>query len=290
MKNYIVFDVGGTKVKHGVINENADILEKNKYDTNCSELDEFVDNMMKVIKKYEDKYELSGIAISLPGFINFNTGYSEKAGAITALDNENLKEILEKKIKLPIKIENDANCAALAEGFNGNAKRCSDYACITIGTGIGGAIVSEGKLQHGYKFKSGEFGFMILNENGVTSTVSERNSTRALIDEYKKYKGMSDSDLVEGNTVFVEAEEDERVAEIIEAWFQGVSLLIFNISVVLNPEKILIGGGISERPGFIEDIRKHLEKLRDWEALKVDIDLCKHKNDAGIIGAFTLFI
>ncbi|WP_234124715.1 ROK family protein [Clostridium hydrogenum] len=290
MKNYMVFDVGGTKVKHGIINENGDILEKDKYDTNCSELGEFVDNMMQVIKKYEKKYELSGIGISLPGFINFSTGYSEKAGAITVLDNQNLKEILEKHIKLPIKIENDANCAALAEGFNGNAKGCSDYVCITIGTGIGGAIVSEGKLQHGHKFKSGEFGFMVLNENGGTSTVSERNSTRALIDDYKKYKGISDSDLVEGNTVFLEAEKDEKVAEIIEAWFQRVSALVFNISVVLNPEKVLIGGGISERAGFIKDIRKHLEKLRDWEDLKVDIDLCKHKNDAGIIGAFTLFI
>lgn len=289
MKKYIVFDVGGTKVKHGVIDENGEILQKAKYDTNCTDLDKFVQDMVQVICKYEDNYELEGVGISLPGFIDFNTGYSEKAGAISVLHNQNLKEILEKQIKLPIKIENDANCAALAEGFNGNAKGCKDFVCITIGTGIGGAIVLEGKLQHGHKFKSGEFGFMVLNDNGVISTVSERNSTRALIDDYKKYKGLSDKDTVEGNTVFIEAEKDEKIAEIIEAWFDRISILIFNVSVALNPEKILIGGGISERVAFIDTIRKHLEKLRDWEELKVDIDLCKHKNDAGIIGALTLF-
>lgn len=288
MKKYIAFDVGGTKIKHGILNEKGDIIEKGKYNTKYKQLDEFVDMMKKVIKQYTSKYDIEGIAISLPGFIDYNTGYSVKAGAIECLNGKNLKEILEKELNIPVEIENDANCAGLAEKFNGNAVGCNDFICMTVGTGIGGAVIVDGNIVHGHDFRGGELGFMVNNDDKLM--MNENSSTGTLVKEYKKYKKIDEECLVEGYEVFKEAEKDENVNKMIENLFDRISRGIFNLAVILDPEKILLGGGISEREGFIEKIEEKLYGYKEWKNVKVDIGLCKHGNDAGLIGAVYNFI
>lgn len=291
MKNYIAFDVGGTKVKYGVLNERGEILESGKYNTRYTVLDEFVSDMLLVIEEYKNKYEISGIAISLPGFINYKTGHAYMAGAIEALHGRNLKEILEGKINIPVEIENDANCVALAEKFNGNATECSDFICITIGTGIGGGIMVDNKIVHGHSFRGGEFGFMITSDaKGDEKMMSQNASTNALVTSYKKYKGLDEKTLIEGYQVFEEAEKDENVNKIIEAWYEMIARGIFNLASVLNPEKILIGGGVSERKDFIPHLEEYLDANDIWKDIKVKLVTCKHGNNAGMIGAVYNFI
>jgi beta-glucoside kinase len=110
MKKYIVFDVGGTKVKHGIMQEDYLILTKDAYPTQCHNLD-----LLSVIEMYTSLHTISGIAISLPGYINPHTGYSERARSITALNKKSLKSLLEEKVHLTVEVESDGNCAALAE-------------------------------------------------------------------------------------------------------------------------------------------------------------------------------
>lgn len=291
MKRYISLDIGGTKVKHGIVTENGEIIERGKYDTKHNDLEGFIENLEMIIEKYNSKHDIEGIAVSLPGFINYKTGYAVKAGAIEVLHGKNLKEILEKDMKLPVEIENDANCAALAERFNGNAVNCSDFVCITVGTGIGGAIMVNDKILHGNDFRGGEVGFMITcDDEGDKCMMNQNASTRILIEQYKDYKQLKPDAIVEGAEVFEEAENDEKVHAIVENWFERLSRGIFNLAVILNPEKILIGGGVSEREGFIPNIEKYLEQNIVWKDVKVKMELCKYGNNAGLIGAVYNFM
>lgn len=289
MEKYIAFDIGGTKVKHGLLLEDGTIVSKSSYPTVCNDLEVFLNDMVGTIEQYTSVHEITGVAVSLPGFIDANSGYSERAGAIISLDNKNLKKLLEERIQLRVEIENDGNCSALAEKWNGNAVECDDFICFTIGTGIGGGIMVNGQIVHGHTFRGGEFGFMITR--GKTNETMHHNaSTSSLIKSYKKYKGFAVEESVEGETIFSEASHDEGVKKLINEWLTSISYGIFNLAATLNPQKILIGGGVSSREGLIDNIIDHLEQIEWWKFLKVEVQACKHKNDAGMIGAVYHFM
>lgn len=291
MKKYISFDVGGTKVKHGIVLEDGSILTKGSYSTNREDLEVFLVEMVKTITQYQEEHEVEGVAISLPGFINPSTGFAERAGAVISLDGKNLKELLEAIIPLRVEIENDGNCSALAEKWNGNAVGCEDFICYTIGTGIGGGIVVNGKVVHGHTFRGGEFGFMLTEAGEKGKEMLHTNSsTTSLISRYKNYKGIGKEVTVEGETIFAEALENKEVDDLIHDWLKHISYGLFNLAVTLNPQKILIGGGVSARDGLIEQIKEKLEELEWWSFLKVEIAPCKHRNDAGLIGAVYHFM
>ncbi|WP_307852054.1 ROK family protein [Neobacillus rhizophilus] len=290
-KKYISFDVGGTKVKHGLLLEDGTILSKDSYDTHCTNLDLFLKEMTETINMYTQNHQVSGVAISLPGFINPHTGYSESGGAVTALDHQNLKKLLEKRTSLPIEVENDGNCVALAEKVSGNAKNCTDFICMTIGTGIGGGIFVNGSLLHGHSFRGGEIGFMITRAGNYDMDILHSNaSTNALIKAYKKLKGISEHQNIEGETVFLESRKNSSVRKLVDEWVQHISYGIFNLAATLNPQKILIGGGVIAQQGLISKINHKLDQLPWWKRIKIPVERCKYQNDAGMIGAMYNFI
>jgi beta-glucoside kinase len=287
VRKIIAFDIGGTKVKHGLLLEDGSILSKGSYDTPSSNLELFLDKMVDTIQTYLDNHDVMGVAISLPGFINPYTGYSEQAGAISALNEQNLKKLLETRISLPVEIENDGNCAAIAEKMSGNAKNCTDFICMTVGTGIGGGIFIGGKLLRGYTFKGGEFGFMITQSSG--DAMHNTSSTTALIRSYKNLKGINDNEKIDGETIILKAENDYLVRRLVDDWIKKLSYGIFNLAATLNPQKILIGGGIFNQQGLINKINHQLDQLYWWKDIKVPVESCKHENDAGMIGAMYNF-
>lgn len=287
MKHYIAFDIGGTKIKHCIIQEDGTILSKSDYPSERRNLDVFVNDLLRTIRDYQSKYEVSGIAISMPGYIDYRTGYSEMAGAIEALNGKNLKAILQEHINLPIEIENDGNCAAIAEHATGHAQGCENFICMTIGTGIGGGIFLNGKIFHGYQFKGGEFGFMVTQmENGLPN-MHEIASTTSLLNAYKTYKNVDE--VLDGRIIFEELKTDEQVQKIFQQWVSHLCRGIYNLVVTLNPEKFLIGGGVSAQPVLFEEINRQMQNYLKWEEFKIPILPCKHRNDAGMIGAFYHF-
>ncbi|WP_407271775.1 ROK family protein [Radiobacillus sp. PE A8.2] len=292
MKKYIAFDVGGTNVKHGLLDEQGAILTKDKYPTQREHLDKFLIDMVAVIRSYQESNDdVEGIAISLPGAINTETGFAYFGGAITALDRQNITQLLAVHTSLPIEVENDGNCVALAEKFNGNATECSNFICFTIGTGIGGGIYVNNQIVHGHNFRGGEFGFMVTRGSEEDrQSMHDNAATGSLIKIYKAFKGIPESERVEGIVIFEEAETNEQVKEIVETWLQSISFGIYNLAVALNPEKILIGGAVSSRDDLLEGINKYLVKLPQWHLLKVPLETCKHHNDAGLLGAFNNFL
>ncbi|ULT56493.1 ROK family protein [Neobacillus drentensis] len=287
MNKYIAFDIGGTQVKHGLLLENGSILSKGSYDTPSTSLEMFIEKIVNTVKSYPENTSVSGVAISLPGYINPHTGYSERAGAISVLDGQNLKILLETAISLPVEIENDGNCAAIAEKISGNAKNCTDFICVTVGTGIGGGIFIDGKLVHGHSFRGGEFGFMITES---TENVWNNNaSTTALIKSYKKLKGINETKKVDGETIFLKAAKDSSVRRLVERWVKILCYGIYNLAATLNPQKILIGGGVLGQEGLIKMINNQLDRLYWWKDIKIPVESCKHQNDAGMIGAMYHF-
>lgn len=289
-KKYIAFDIGGTRVKYGLLLEGGTIVSKGSYSTSCDNLDLFLQTMINIINSISSKHLIRGVAISMPGFIDVNTGYTNRAGAVTCLHGRNLKELLENQISLPVEVENDGNCAALAEKLNGNATECDDFICVTIGTGIGGGIFLNGKIVHGNKFQGGEFGFMITPASTEDfKTMHQNASTSSLISNYRKYKGINEDILIDGKDIFLEANKDTQVKRIIDEWFGNISYGIYNLAVTLNPQKILIGGGISAREEIVEEILRKLELIPFWNVFNVPVEVCKHRNDAGLLGALYHF-
>nr|WGD96665.1 ROK family protein [Bacillus safensis] len=169
----MVFDVGGTRTKYGLMDQDGELVTSGDYETNCRQLEPFLEAMVNVVRQYQRMQDVSGIAISLPGFVDSESGYTEFAGAIIALNGQNVKTLLEEKTSLRVEVENDANCAALAEKYSGNAKDCDSFICMTIGTGVGGGIFADGQLVRGASFRGGEFGMMLTEtENGTSLQLS----------------------------------------------------------------------------------------------------------------------
>lgn len=294
MRRYIGIDVGGTKVKHGVVLEDGTIVKKGMYDTRVESLDDFLGDIIEIVNVYREDYQISGVAISMPGFIDNKRGIPLVCYTVKSVEGVNIKGLLEERLGVRVEVENDANCVALAEKFNGNAKECSDFICLTIGTGIGGGIYLNDKLIRGHGFKGGEFGFMITEgiteENQGFQIYSSSASMKGLIEKYKVLKGIDKECRIEGYEVFEVEERDEEVKSLVEDWLKTISYGIVNLASTLNPEKILIGGGVSSKNGFIGRINQCLDTIKWWKDISCTVECCSHENNAGIIGAVYNFM
>ncbi|MDM0495761.1 ROK family protein [Clostridium perfringens] len=288
MKKYVVIDIGGTSIKHALMTENGDILEKGSMKTEGDNIDFFIESIGKVVDSYKEKNEVFGLACSSPGAVDVKTGFIGGGSAIPCIHGPNIKELLEKRCGLKVSIENDANCAGLAEGWLGAAKGVENYACIVIGTGIGGCIVINGKILRGKHLHGGEFGYMFTRDSeGLTDRIwSEVSSTNALVTRVSKLKGIEKSEL-DGKKVFEMAESgDEEVKKEIESWYMDLARGIYNIQYIVDPEKIVIGGAISARDGFDKKINEKLALLKsDIATLDISVEKCKFQNDSNLIGA-----
>lgn len=288
MKNYLVFDLGGTYIKYGVLSSNGKIIENSKFKTPKS-LDELYENIHKI--KKEISCEVSGVALSCPGAVDSKTGFIGGVSALPYIHGPNLKKDLEGLLDLEVHIENDANCAALAEVWLGEAKDNEDVVFIVIGTGVGGAIVKDKKIHKGKNLHAGEFGIMYFeSEAGVPGTWG-RVSVGQLTKRISQHLGRE----VEGLELFnfVEKTEDEVILKEIEQWYSDLAKGILTIQYVYDPEKIIIGGGISSNLSIINMIQEHVDKLvkkLDVATIYPEVKACKFNNDSNLIGALYNFL
>lgn len=287
--NSICFDIGGTFVKYGVFNEQADLIETGKFETEKQDAAIFFQSLVKKINDLESRHKASNIGLSFPGFINYKTGEAILAGALTYLHGVNIKEELQKYLgdnKKDIVIDNDANCAALAEKHSGNAQESGDFFLLTIGTGIGGAIMVNDQLVRGYNYRAGEFGMMITDYTTKQyTTAHDLASMRALVNRYKEIYQISQS-TISGEVLFDDQRQETK--ELIKSWGKYLSLLIFNTTVTLNPQKVLIGGGVSQNKSLLPLINSCLEEIPSWKDFKVPLEICFYQNNAGLYGAYYL--
>ncbi|MEK3854152.1 ROK family protein [Cytobacillus sp. FSL H8-0458] len=297
MKAYMVIDIGGTYIKYAVMDREANKKKSGKFPTPKEGLETFLQLIGDMVEKYKKSYELEGIAISSPGAVDVKTGMIGGASAIPYIHGGSMTNLLKERTGLKASIENDANCAALAEGWLGAAKDADYYICIVIGTGIGGSIVINHSILRGASLHGGEFGYMIMGEsyqNGISplqSTWSLTASTNALVREVERKKSLTQG-LLNGEEVFRLAEMGDPAAlEALERFYKKIAIGIYNLKYALDPEKILIGGGISKRREVIEGINRELRLLKDdISSLHIEVEACEFDNDANLIGALFHFL
>lgn len=293
MKKYVVIDIGGSSIKHALMTENGEVLEKGSIKTEGNDINLFIESIGKIVDSYKENNEICGLACSSPGAVDVKTGFVGGGSAVPCIHGPNIKELLEERCKLRVSIENDANCAGLAEGWIGAAKGIENYACVVVGTGIGGCIVVNGRILRGKHLHGGEFGYMFTRDSeGLTDRIwSEVASTNALVTRVSKLKGIEKSQL-DGKKVFEMAEDgDEEIKNEIESWYMDLARGMYNIQYIVDPEKIVVGGAISTREGFDEKINEKLALLKsDIATLDVKVEKCKFENDSNLIGALYHFL
>lgn len=294
MNYYVVFDIGGSTIKYSLMDEECHFLERSFIPTPKDGIESFVNSIDLVVKEFQKSHVLSGIAFSTPGAVDVESGYIKGSTAIPYIHGPNIKKLIQKRTKLPVEIENDANCAGLAEGWIGAAKGINDYICIVIGTGIGGALVLDKKIRRGSNLFGGEFGYMILEDylnQPIGETWSSLAATWGLVMQVAKRKNM-DPKMLDGITVFKMADEgDLEVQDEIEKFTKRLAVGIYNLQYIIDPEKILIGGAISKREGFIDQINEKLKAMKlNKGCIDIQIHPCQFGNDSNLIGALYHFL
>ncbi|UJF17452.1 ROK family protein [Vibrio sp. SS-MA-C1-2] len=294
----LAFDIGGTQVKYGVVTKEGEILEKGAIDTSHSG-DEIVANIVKIKNQLAKQYPLHGASFSMPGFVDVNSGYLETAGAIYDFYGLNFRDLMLEKLGLPVELDNDVNCVAMAEKWLGNGKGIDNFLCFTIGTGIGGAVVINNQIVRGHNFRAGEFGFTLANNpfkaerkgNGLSDTASIYGGLRKKL---VRRKPELNFDETSGKDVYRLAENGNKDAQqVIEAFYQSIAIGIYNLTFALNPQKVLLGGAISAREEIYPEITKALQYILEREAPQfkvqvsdfVTLESTAFNNDSGIIGA-----
>lgn len=289
MKKYLVIDVGGTSIKYTKMNENAEILSKGEIATPKSSLEEFINTIVDLYKKHED---IDGIAISAPGRIDAKTGYMYTGGALTYIKDCPMVDLLKKYIPVTITIDNDAKCAANAEVWKGALKNVKCGMVLTIGTGIGGGIVIDGKVHRGHNFTSGEVSFLPTSLDAHANPFkiwAMVNSTGELITKYAEVNNLNLEDV--NGKVFFDAinNKNSSAIKILDEFADSFALGIYTIQTILDTETIAIGGGISAQTVLIDTINKRtdllFEKLNWTPQKRMNIVPCMFGNDSNLIGA-----
>ena len=196
MKEYLAFDVGGTSVKYALCNEEGEVSSASKFKTPDT-LDQMYLEMEKVVHNYPN---VEGIALSMPGAVDSDGGIIYGSSAINYIHGPNIKEDLQNRFHKPVELENDANCAALAEVWKGVAKEESDCCFIVSGTGIGGAVIKDKHVHHGNALHGGEFGYTTKEDylEGANEVVTSASS---------KHKQEAE----DGDDIYYDAENNEIV-------------------------------------------------------------------------------
>ena len=296
MMYYICIDIGGTSIKYGVLSEKGEIFIDGTVSTKVTEKENFIlSDVKKLIKNILDEYrnyEIKGICISTAGVVNPEKGEIAYAGpTIPKYTGTKIKEELEKEFSIPCEVENDVNCAGLGEYWKGAGKGSNSMVCLTIGTGIGGSVILNGKLLNGIGYTAGEIGYMDVNGSYIQNIASSKYLVEKVQKEKEEKEGITDA--ITGVDIFELAKKgDEICIAGIDEIISNLAVGVRNIIYLLNPEVIVIGGGITAQKEYLEEkIRKEVNDGMISDMFrKTRIELAQQGNQAGLLGALYNFL
>ncbi|MED3309589.1 ROK family protein [Bacillus thuringiensis] len=288
MKEYIAFDIGGTQIKYGIVSEIGRVLKRK---TVATEIhlggEQIIQKLIYVSKKIMNEHTIAGIGISTTGIVDINKGIvTGGADHIPGYSTIPIIDRLQEILKVPVSIDNDVNCAAFGEKWNGSGREKENFIMLTLGTGIGGAIFIDGELYRGHSFSAGEWGNMLIEGK----TFEEVASISGLIRLVRKYKGKGEWN---GRTIFELYDKGDReVAQAVGIFFKHLAIGISNLAYIFNPETIIIGGGITDRGNeFLKEVKEEVSKYLNQEIYNNgEIELAQNGNCAGMIGAIYHFL
>ena len=205
MKEYICIDIGGTSIKHGVVREDGTFAVTGEMPTQAMEYGGpgIMEKAKKIVEVYREEYQPEGICISTAGMVDCEKGkITYAAPLIPNYTGTEIKKTLEDLYGIPCEVENDVNCAGLAEHFAGASKGSSISLCLTIGTGIGGAIIIDGKVFHGFSGSGCEVGYMHL----PGGEFQDLGASSILVKKTAEYKRIDPEVVVLGGGIMAQKE------------------------------------------------------------------------------------
>lgn len=311
MKYYVGIDLGGTNIVAGVVNDNYEIIAKASTKTNCPRPDkEIADDMAMVALNAISNANLTvgdieWIGVGAPGIANNKTGiieYSNNLGFV----NTPMVKYIQNHIKKPVFIENDANAAAYGEFVAGAAKGANNAVCITLGTGVGGGIVIDGKIYSGSNSAGAEIGHTVISVDGPQCSCGRKgcfevfSSATGLIRMTKEAMELDKDSLmwtfaderngkVSAKTSFDGMRVGDKTAiEVVDKYIKYLATGITNVINIFQPDILCIGGGVcNEGDTLLLPIKELVAKevyTRNSDK-NTEIVIAKLGNDAGILGA-----
>ena len=284
----LAFDVGGTWVKFGIVDAQGKLLFSDQLATQ-SEPDgkALLVRLLAVAEPLMKRYAPAGIAFSTLGIIDAAEG--RLVGAVEAIAGyfgQSPKASFEAAFDVPVVVENDGNCVALAEGWTGAAAGVRHYLALTLGTGIGGGIVIDGQLYRGANGAAGEWGYMLVDGK----VWEDHASPRGLAAAAERLRPGCGYD---AEAVFAARDRgDAEMGKLVADWFALLATGLANLLFAFNPSRVVVGGGITARgPAFLQELRAEIRhRLRPEFHRVCDIALASAGNQAGLLGAARLWL
>lgn len=289
MDNYGCIDIGGTNIKYGLITEGGEIVTSNEMPTCAWEGGPgILERCSAILEELQQDRTLSGICVSTAGVVDWKKGtILHAADTIPNYKGTNIKDVLEEKFSIPCEVENDVNCAALGEYYYGAGKGYASCLCLTIGTGIGGAFVQDGSVFHGHSYSGCEVGYLHL----PGGEFQKLGASSILVQNVQKR--MKDGTKIDGRYIFENAKKGDTIClDAIDEMVDVLGMGIANICYILNPEVVVLGGGIMAQEEYLyQRLNDSLQKyLIPYISEKTTLTFAKNQNQAGMLGALRHFL
>lgn len=292
MNRYVSIDIGGTAIKYGIISQDGTIISRSQMDTQAKKGGALVlEKAVGIVETLEQIEEgpIAGICISTAGMVDAEKGeIFYAAPLIPEYAGTKFKEVMEAHFHIPCEVENDVNCAGLAECVSGCAQGSNIMVMLTIGTGIGGCIIMDKHIFHGSNNSACEVGYMHMFDSDFQTL----GAASILIKKVAERKN-DNSGSWSGHRIFEEAKKGDSICnQAIDEMADILGRGIANICYVMNPDTVVLGGGIMAQEDFLKEKIDHVldkylvSSVRECTKLK----FAKHQNDAGMLGAFYHFI
>ena len=299
-KRFIVgIDLGGTNLKIALLDlkfriRHKEVLDTKRFNKKEGLISAIVDSVHNILKDNKlSRKNLLGVGLGLPGPIDYERGVVHFLPNIGGWKEVNLKSILERRLRLPVFVDNDAKLMSLAEYKLGAAKGSTNAVCITLGTGVGGGVIINGKLYRGLSNAAGEIGHMPINEKGPRCNCGGHACLEAYVGNkriLKEAKRMFRRD-ISLEELSCLARRQNRGAQTIWGKVAGrLAVALVGVVNLLNPDCIVIGGGVANAGRILFDKVKKVisSQAMSVQARHVKVSKAKLGNNAGLIGAAIL--
>ncbi|RPF51056.1 ROK family protein [Aquisalibacillus elongatus] len=279
-------DIGGTKVRMGVLDDEMNILLDERVPTTFP-LDELLEK--EILRILKDHPDVEAIGIGTHGFVD-----SKKGRIVYATDllpgwtGTEVKKQLEEATGLRVEVDNDANCAALAEAKIGAAKDYDRTVCLTLGTGLGGGvIIDDFLLSGGPNGGAAELGHMTLYPGGVECACGRRGCFEQYVSGSALRRRIEEAKLpYQPEEIF--KVDDPKAKQLVSEFTYDLAVIISSLQATFDMEVVVLGGGVSDAADhWLDELKGHLETL--W-LNPIDIRIAQYKNDAGMLGAAQLVL
>ena len=292
MAQYACFDIGGTAIKYGLADELGNFTHTGHIATEVREkgVAQIIPKIVQQIKAYQRSHIVVGVAIASAGVVNAQTGEIIYGGInFPGYAGTKIKAQVEAVTGLPCTVENDVNAAGLGEYWRGAGQGAQSLFCLMVGTGIGGCFILKGELVRGVSYSAGEIGYL---QTDGTGSFEEIASVTALIKRVARAKQLKSSEL-NGEKVFALAKAGDKEAvqaieAVIKIWATGIA----NICYVVNPERVVIGGGIMAQEAYLRPRLKAAlqQSMLPLVYTKTTFSFASLANNVGLTGALYYFL